>query len=208
MEKKHDIKASTGDYEGPDDGGNFGGSGSGDKKDKKKDAESKTPMLENFGRDLTRMAVEGKLDPVVGRQVEIERVSQILSRRKKNNPMLIGEPGVGKSSIAEGLALRIIQKKVSRILYGKRIISLDLGLLVAGTKYRGQFEERMKGVMAELEENADIILFIDEIHTMVGAGGASGSTDASRTLRYKDPLKMVVHQQHTLNVLLLKYLLL
>ena len=144
---------------------------------------SKTPVLDNFGRDLTVLAEEGKLDPVVGRQKEIERVSQILSRRKKNNPMLIGEPGVGKSAIAEGLALRIIERKVSRILFDKRIVSLDLASLVAGTKYRGQFEERMKALMNELEKNDDIILFIDEIHTIVGAGGATGSLDASNMLK-------------------------
>ena len=144
---------------------------------------SKTPVLDNFGRDLTKLAEEGSLDPVVGRQKEIERVSQILSRRKKNNPMLIGEPGVGKSAIAEGLALRIVQRKVSRILFDKRIVSLDLASLVAGTKYRGQFEERMKALMNELEKNEDIILFIDEIHTIVGAGGATGSLDASNMLK-------------------------
>ena len=144
---------------------------------------SKTPVLDNFGRDLTDLAEKGKLDPVVGRQKEIERVSQILSRRKKNNPMLIGEPGVGKSAIAEGLALRIIERKVSRILFDKRIVSLDLASLVAGTKYRGQFEERMKALMNELEKNEDIILFIDEIHTIVGAGGATGSLDASNMLK-------------------------
>ncbi len=144
---------------------------------------SKTPVLDNFGRDLTLMAENGKLDPVVGRKKEIERISQILSRRKKNNPILIGEPGVGKSAIAEGLALRIIQKKVSRILFNKRIVSLDLASLVAGTKYRGQFEERMKALMNELEKNDDIILFIDEIHTIVGAGGATGSLDASNMFK-------------------------
>ena len=144
---------------------------------------SKTPVLDNFGRDLTALAVNGKLDPVVGRQKEIERVSQILSRRKKNNPMLIGEPGVGKSAIAEGLALRIVERKVSRILFDKRLVSLDLASLVAGTKYRGQFEERMKALMNELEKNEDIILFIDEIHTIVGAGGATGSLDASNMLK-------------------------
>ena len=144
---------------------------------------SKTPVLDNFGRDLTFLAETGKLDPVVGRHKEIERVSQILSRRKKNNPMLIGEPGVGKSAIAEGLALRIINRKVSRILFDKRIVSLDLASLVAGTKYRGQFEERMKALMNELEKNDDIILFIDEIHTIVGAGGATGSLDASNMLK-------------------------
>ena len=144
---------------------------------------SKTPVLDNFGRDLTQLAEGNKLDPVVGREKEIERVSQILSRRKKNNPLLIGEPGVGKSAIAEGLALRIINKKVSRILYGKRVVTLDLASLVAGTKYRGQFEERMKAVMNELEKNDDVILFIDEIHTIVGAGGATGSLDASNMFK-------------------------
>jgi ATP-dependent Clp protease ATP-binding subunit ClpC len=149
----------------------------------KKGVKSKTPVLDNFGRDLTKLAEENKLDPVVGRSKEIERVSQILSRRKKNNPLLIGEPGVGKSAIAEGLALRIVQKKVSRILYNKRVITLDLASLVAGTKYRGQFEERMKAVMNELEKNREIILFIDEIHTIVGAGGATGSLDASNMFK-------------------------
>ena len=144
---------------------------------------SSTPVLDNFGRDLTKMAAEDKLDPIVGREKEIERVSQILSRRKKNNPILIGEPGVGKSAIAEGLALRIVQRKVSRVLFNKRIISLDLAALVAGTKYRGQFEERMKAILNELETNIDIILFIDEIHTIVGAGGASGSLDASNMFK-------------------------
>ena len=144
---------------------------------------SKTPVLDNFGRDVTALAEKDKLDPVVGREKEIERVSQILSRRKKNNPLLIGEPGVGKSAIAEGLALRIIQKKVSRVLYNKRVITLDLASLVAGTKYRGQFEERMKAVMNELEKNDNIILFIDEIHTIVGAGGATGSLDASNMFK-------------------------
>jgi len=144
---------------------------------------TKTPVLDNFGRDVTLLAEQNKLDPVVGRQKEIERVSQVLSRRKKNNPLLIGEPGVGKSAIAEGLALRIIQKKVSRVLYNKRVVTLDLASLVAGTKYRGQFEERMKAVMNELEKNDDIILFIDEIHTIVGAGGATGSLDASNMFK-------------------------
>ena len=148
-----------------------------------KSKKSKTPVLDNFGKDITALAADDKLDPVVGREKEIERVSQILSRRKKNNPLLIGEPGVGKSAIAEGLALRIIEKKVSRVLYGKRVISLDLASLVAGTKYRGQFEERMKAVMNELEKNDDIILFIDEIHTIVGAGGATGSLDASNMFK-------------------------
>lgn len=150
---------------------------------KPNDPKSKTPVLDNFGRDLTKMAESGKLDPIVGREKEIERVSQILSRRKKNNPILIGEPGVGKSAIAEGLALRIVQRKVSRVLFNKRIISLDLASLVAGTKYRGQFEERMKAVMQEIEKNPDIILFIDEIHTIIGAGGASGSLDASNMFK-------------------------
>lgn len=144
---------------------------------------SKTPTLDNFGRDLTSLARDGKLDPVIGREKEIERVSQILSRRKKNNPLLIGEPGVGKSAIAEGLALRIQQKKVSRVLYGKRVITLDLASLVAGTKYRGQFEERMKAIMTELEKNRDVILFIDELHTIVGAGSSTGSLDASNMFK-------------------------
>ena len=157
-------------------GGNTGAAGKSNKK-------SKTPVLDNFGRDLTAMAEADKLDPVVGREKEIERVSQILSRRKKNNPLLIGEPGVGKSAIAEGLALRIVKRKVSRILFDKRVVTLDLASLVAGTKYRGQFEERMKAVMNELEKNDDIILFIDEIHTIVGAGGATGSLDASNMFK-------------------------
>ena len=144
---------------------------------------SKTPVLDNFGRDITKMAEAGTLDPIVGREIEIERVSQILSRRKKNNPILIGEPGVGKTAIVEGLALRIVQRKVSRVLFDKRVISLDLAALVAGTKYRGQFEERMKAIMNELEKNRDVILFIDEIHTIVGAGGASGSLDASNIFK-------------------------
>ncbi len=146
-------------------------------------AKSKTPVLDNFGRDITRLAESGSLDPIVGREDEIERVSQILSRRKKNNPILIGEPGVGKTAIVEGLALRIVQRKVSRVLFDKRVISLDLAALVAGTKYRGQFEERMKAIMNELEKNRDVILFIDEIHTIVGAGGASGSLDASNIFK-------------------------
>jgi ATP-dependent Clp protease ATP-binding subunit ClpC len=144
---------------------------------------SKTPVLDNFGRDVTHLAEEGALDPIVGRENEIERVSQILSRRKKNNPILIGEPGVGKTAIVEGLALRIVQKKVSRVLFNKRIVMLDLAALVAGTKYRGQFEERMKAIMNELEKNRDVILFIDEIHTIVGAGGATGSLDASNIFK-------------------------
>ncbi len=144
---------------------------------------SKTPVLDNFGRDITRLAEQNSLDPIVGREQEIERVSQILSRRKKNNPILIGEPGVGKTAIVEGLALRIVQRQVSRVLFDKRVISLDLAALVAGTKYRGQFEERMKAIMTELEKNKDVILFIDEIHTIVGAGGASGSLDASNIFK-------------------------
>ena len=146
-------------------------------------AKSKTPVLDNFGKDLTRAAEENRLDPIVGRDKELERVSQILSRRKKNNPILIGEPGVGKSAIAEGLALRIVQRKVSRALYNKRIVMLDLASVVAGTKYRGQFEERIKSILNELEKNPEIILFIDEIHTIVGAGNANGSLDASNMLK-------------------------
>jgi ATP-dependent Clp protease ATP-binding subunit ClpC len=149
----------------------------------KKQERSKTPVLDNFGRDLTKMAIENKLDPIVGREKEIERVAQVLSRRKKNNPVLIGEPGVGKTAIAEGLALRIVNKNVSRVLHNKRVVTLDLAALVAGTKYRGQFEERMKAVMNELEKAKDVILFIDELHTIVGAGGASGSLDASNIFK-------------------------
>ncbi len=149
----------------------------------KKAEKTKTPVLDNFGRDLTKSAIEGKLDPIVGREKEIERVAQVLSRRKKNNPVLIGEPGVGKTAIAEGLALRIINKQVSRVLHNKRVVTLDLAALVAGTKYRGQFEERMKAVMNELEKAKDVILFIDELHTIVGAGGASGSLDASNIFK-------------------------
>ena len=147
------------------------------------DSKTKTPVLDNFGRDITKLAEEDKLDPIVGREKEIQRVSQILSRRKKNNPILIGEPGVGKSAIAEGLALRIVQRKVSRVLFEKRVVTLDLAALVAGTKYRGQFEERMKAVMNELQKSPDVILFIDEIHTIIGAGGASGSLDASNMFK-------------------------
>jgi len=150
---------------------------------RKSGSKSRTPVLDNFGRDVTKLAEEGKLDPIIGRENEIERVSQILSRRKKNNPILIGEPGVGKTAIVEGLALRIMQKKVSRTLFNKRIIMLDLAALVAGTKYRGQFEERMKAIMNELEKSRDVILFIDEIHTIVGAGGATGSLDASNIFK-------------------------
>ncbi len=169
--------------EEPDEGDNDGIQKQNPTTSTKANKKSKTPVLDNFGRDLTQMAEEQKLDPVVGRIKEIERVSQILSRRKKNNPLLIGEPGVGKSAIAEGLALRIVQKKVSRVLYNKRVVTLDLASLVAGTKYRGQFEERMKAVMNEVEKNDDIILFIDEIHTIVGAGGATGSLDASNMFK-------------------------
>jgi ATP-dependent Clp protease ATP-binding subunit ClpC len=152
-------------------------------KQKKNQGTSKTPILDSYSRDLTKLAEEGKLDPIVGRMKEIERVSQILSRRKKNNPILIGEPGVGKSAIAEGLALKIVQRKCSRVLFNKRIVTLDLASMVAGTKYRGQFEERIKALMGELEKNPDVILFIDEIHTMIGAGGASGSLDASNMFK-------------------------
>jgi len=159
-----------------------GSQSSGSSREKKME-KSKTPVLDNFGRDLTQLAEDGKLDPIIGREKEIERVAQVLSRRKKNNPVLIGEPGVGKTAIAEGLASRIVEKKVSRVLYDKRVIALDLAALVAGTKYRGQFEERMKAVMSELEKTENVILFIDELHTIVGAGGASGSLDASNMLK-------------------------
>lgn len=159
------------------------GSGRAAGKDPKGAEKSRTPVLDNFGRDLTKLAEEDKLDPIIGREKEIERVAQVLSRRKKNNPILIGEPGVGKTAIAEGLALRIVQKKVSRILFGKRVVTLDLASLVAGTKYRGQFEERMKAVMNEIEKSPEVILFIDELHTIVGAGGASGSLDASNMFK-------------------------
>ncbi|MEW6469970.1 MAG: ATP-dependent Clp protease ATP-binding subunit [Bacteroidota bacterium] len=175
---KSEFPANPADDDDGDDAGSFSG-----QQKKPTDSKSKTPVLDNFGRDLTKMAEEGKLDPIVGREKEIERVSQILSRRKKNNPILIGEPGVGKSAIAEGLALRIIQRKVSRVLFNKRVVTLDLASLVAGTKYRGQFEERMKAVMNELEKSPDVILFIDEIHTIIGAGGASGSLDASNMFK-------------------------
>lgn len=164
------------DDEGPQSSGRFSGG-------RKTRTKSRTPVLDNFGRDITKLADEDKLDPIIGRENEIERVSQILSRRKKNNPILIGEPGVGKTAIIEGLALRIRDKKVSRTLFNKRIVMLDLAALVAGTKYRGQFEERMKAIMKELEKNDDVILFIDEIHTIVGAGGATGSLDASNIFK-------------------------
>jgi ATP-dependent Clp protease ATP-binding subunit ClpC len=163
--------------------GSSSGSGSSGSPSKSTGEKSRTPVLDNFGRDLTKMAEEDKLDPIIGREKEIERVAQILSRRKKNNPILIGEPGVGKTAIAEGLALRIVQKKVSRVLFNKRVVTLDLASLVAGTKYRGQFEERMKAVMNELEKSPNVILFIDELHTIVGAGGASGSLDASNMFK-------------------------
>jgi ATP-dependent Clp protease ATP-binding subunit ClpC len=174
-------KAEHGTPADDDDEADSGTFGAGTRKPT--DSKSKTPVLDNFGRDLTKAAEDDKLDPIVGREKEIERVSQILSRRKKNNPILIGEPGVGKSAIAEGLALRIVKRKVSRVLFNKRVITLDLASLVAGTKYRGQFEERMKAVMNELEKSPDVILFIDEIHTIIGAGGASGSLDASNMFK-------------------------
>ncbi|HEY5918604.1 MAG TPA: ATP-dependent Clp protease ATP-binding subunit [Chryseolinea sp.] len=186
LEYQNEGPTASQDTDDPDDDSSkiFGSGGSGAAGKEKKGAEkSRTPVLDNFGRDLTRLAEDNKLDPIVGREKEIERVAQILSRRKKNNPILIGEPGVGKTAIAEGLALRIIQKKVSRVLFGKRVVTLDLASLVAGTKYRGQFEERMKAVMNELEKSADVILFIDELHTIVGAGGASGSLDASNMFK-------------------------
>ncbi|MFD1818471.1 ATP-dependent Clp protease ATP-binding subunit ClpC [Pseudarcicella hirudinis] len=185
LSSKPNITAASDTDDNDDDARMFaGGSGSGSGSSTAKGSEkSKTPVLDNFGRDLTKIAEAGKLDPIVGREKEIERVAQILSRRKKNNPILIGEPGVGKTAIAEGLALRIVQKKVSRVLFGKRVVTLDLASLVAGTKYRGQFEERMKAVMNELEKSPDVILFIDELHTIVGAGGASGSLDASNMFK-------------------------
>jgi ATP-dependent Clp protease ATP-binding subunit ClpC len=186
LEYQHEQPTAASDTDDPDEEaskvfGAAGGQASG--KEKKGAEKSRTPVLDNFGRDLTRLAEDNKLDPIVGREKEIERVAQILSRRKKNNPILIGEPGVGKTAIAEGLALRIVQKKVSRVLFGKRVVTLDLASLVAGTKYRGQFEERMKAVMNELEKSPDVILFIDELHTIVGAGGASGSLDASNMFK-------------------------
>jgi ATP-dependent Clp protease ATP-binding subunit ClpC len=178
MEPKDELPGGTADDDAEEGGQNFSGNIK-----KISDSKSKTPVLDNFGRDITKLAEEGKLDPIVGRARELERIAQILSRRKKNNPILIGEPGVGKSAIAEGLALRIVQRKVSRALFNKKIITLDLASLVAGTKYRGQFEERMKAVLNELEKNPNIILFIDEIHTIVGAGNASGSLDASNMFK-------------------------
>lgn len=173
-----DVKASIDDDDDDDFGGKFGAGGQ-----KKPDGKSKTPVLDTYSRDLTKYAEEGKLDAIIGRDKEIERVSQILSRRKKNNPILIGEAGVGKSSIAEGLALRISQRNVSRVLFDKRVVMLDLASMVAGTKYRGQFEERVKALMTEVEANPNVILFIDEIHTMIGAGGSSGSLDASNMFK-------------------------
>ncbi|MBL7876908.1 MAG: ATP-dependent Clp protease ATP-binding subunit [Cyclobacteriaceae bacterium] len=187
LEYQTDQPTSASDTDDPDDDSSkmfgSGANPASGSKEKKGAEKSRTPVLDNFGRDLTKLAEDNKLDPIVGREKEIERVAQILSRRKKNNPILIGEPGVGKTAIAEGLALRIIQKKVSRVLFGKRVVTLDLASLVAGTKYRGQFEERMKAVMNELEKSADVILFIDELHTIVGAGGASGSLDASNMFK-------------------------
>ncbi len=188
-EIKKEIDQPTDSYAGdePEDAdweeGGEGSSGRSTTRSSSRSSKSRTPVLDNFGRDITKLAEEDRLDPIVGREEEIERVSQILSRRKKNNPILIGEPGVGKTAIVEGLALRIVQRKVSRVLFDKRLIMLDLAALVAGTKYRGQFEERMKAIMNELEKNDDIILFIDEIHTIVGAGGATGSLDASNIFK-------------------------
>lgn len=175
LETKKEVNMNTSeDFEGME---NLRGSNRG------RSSKSKTPILDNFGRDITEVAAKGGIDPIIGRSEEIERVSQVLSRRKKNNPILIGEPGVGKTAIAEGLALKITQKKCPRILFGKRIVALDMAQLVAGTKYRGQFEERLKGIMGELEKAPNVILFIDEIHTMIGAGNASGSLDASNILK-------------------------
>ncbi len=176
LNKLYGMREAENFYEGEERGKAFS-------KQASKTEKSRTPVLDNFGRDLTKLAMEGKLDPVIGREKEIERVTQILSRRKKNNPVLIGEPGVGKTAIAEGLALRIVKKEVPRILMNKRVVTLDLAGLVAGTKYRGQFEERMKALMNELEKADDVILFIDELHTIVGAGGASGSLDASNMFK-------------------------
>lgn len=183
LEDTVDSPRAASDTDDPDEDMGRSGGFSVPPKEKKGTEKSRTPVLDNFGRDLTKLAEDNKLDPIVGREKEIERVAQILSRRKKNNPILIGEPGVGKTAIAEGLALRIVQKKVSRVLFGKRVVTLDLASIVAGTKYRGQFEERMKAVMNELEKSSDVILFIDELHTIVGAGGASGSLDASNMFK-------------------------
>ena len=178
-----DIVADMPDFEDDEDEARAGGEGGNAGRSGRSKGKSHTPVLDNFGRDISKLAEEDKLDPIIGREVEIERVSQILSRRKKNNPILIGEPGVGKTAVVEGLALRIYQRKVSRTLFNKRIVMLDLAALVAGTKYRGQFEERMKAIMTELEKSRDVILFIDEIHTIVGAGGATGSLDASNIFK-------------------------
>ncbi|MEQ9402729.1 MAG: ATP-dependent Clp protease ATP-binding subunit [Cyclobacteriaceae bacterium] len=191
LEYQTENPTASADTDDPDDEGDLSyssgsrgtGRPAGSGKEAKGGEKSRTPVLDNFGRDLTKLAEEDKLDPIIGREKEIERVAQVLSRRKKNNPILIGEPGVGKTAIAEGLALRIVQKKVSRILFGKRVVTLDLASLVAGTKYRGQFEERMKAVMNEIEKSPEVILFIDELHTIVGAGGASGSLDASNMFK-------------------------
>ena len=189
LEYQTDNPMASSDTDDDDDdsskmfGGGSGGNPPGKEPTARGGEKSRTPVLDNFGRDLTKLAEDNKMDPIVGRTEEIERVAQVLSRRKKNNPILIGEPGVGKTAIAEGLALRIVQKKVSRILFGKRVVTLDLAALVAGTKYRGQFEERMKAVMNELEKAPEVILFIDELHTIVGAGGASGSLDASNMFK-------------------------
>ena len=170
--------------EDDDEGQSYGSPGRGSQSaPSSSKSSSDTPVLDNFGIDLTKAAEEGRLDPIVGREREIERLAQILSRRKKNNPVLIGEPGVGKSAIAEGLALRITKKNVSRVLFNKRVVALDLASIVAGTKYRGQFEERMKAILNELSKNDNIILFIDEIHTIVGAGGATASLDAANMLK-------------------------
>jgi ATP-dependent Clp protease ATP-binding subunit ClpC len=177
------LNAAQGDDEQFEDDGDQGRGFQGGQRKGAGNSKSRTPVLDNFGRDITALADTDKLDPIIGRETEIERVSQILSRRKKNNPILIGEPGVGKTAIVEGLALRIKEKKVSRTLFDKRIVMLDLAALVAGTKYRGQFEERMKAIMTELEKSRDVILFIDEIHTIVGAGGATGSLDASNIFK-------------------------
>ena len=180
--KQDEIEAKADFSDEDDERSQFGGASKGNPAGQSKPA-SDTPVLDNFGIDLTKAADEGRLDPIVGREKEIERIAQILSRRKKNNPILIGEPGVGKSAIAEGLAMRIIKRKVSRVLFNKRVVTLDLASIVAGTKYRGQFEERMKAILNELAKTNDVILFIDEIHTIVGAGGATGSLDAANMLK-------------------------
>ena len=185
-EIKEMIPEASADFPGDEDDDeskNFGDRGGKGQSPPSSKTSSETPVLDNFGIDLTKAAEEDRLDPIVGREKEIERLAQILSRRKKNNPILIGEPGVGKSAIAEGLASRIIKRQVSRILFGKRVVTLDLASIVAGTKYRGQFEERMKAILNELSKTDNIILFIDEIHTIVGAGGATGSLDAANMLK-------------------------